>query len=91
MFIILHAPQPLRKILKSCKGYNVSFAVQDRYGDVGRFDEFQDAWVRVDTIEHVILANLDQIDDLLCVVRIRSPENNSIIVKVLVGISLVSI
>ena len=71
----------LWEVFESSKAYNLSVAVNDSYRQVGCLNEFQNIWVGIDTTVDIILANLDQVDDIIQIVRIGSTQNDALKVK----------
>jgi len=71
----------LWEIFKCGERDDVSVSVQDGYGEVGGFDQLQDPWVRIHSVVRVVLSDFNQIDDLVAVVRVSSPKNDTIVIK----------
>ena len=70
-------------VLKRSKSNHVSISVDSGYCQVRRFDQFEYFGIRVHTVVDVVLANFDQVDNVIAVIRICSPEYYAFIVKFL--------
>ena len=80
----------LREIFEGCKSCHVAFPVQDCDGKISGLDQLQDPRVGVNSVENVVLSDLDEVDDLVAVVRVGPADNDPIMVEFIHSLVLVS-
>ena len=59
-------------VLERRKSHDIPVTVHGRNCKVSRFNQLEDFWVRVDPVVDVVFADLDQIDDRVAVIRVRT-------------------
>ena len=68
-------------VLECSESNHVSVAVDSGYCQVRRFDQFQNFWIRVNAVVDVVLADFNQVDNVVAVIRICSAEHDALKVK----------
>ena len=90
VLVIDHASHALRVVFKGGKGDDIAITIQNRDRKIRRFYQFQNPRIRVHPIVGIVLAYLLQIDNLIRIVRISSPQNDSLVIEIsLVNVSCV--
>ena len=72
----------MREVFKCCESHDASILVEDCDGEQRGFDEFEHLGVGVDAVVHVVLANLNQVNNLIAVVRVRPSEHDALEVEI---------
>ena len=70
-------------VLESSESNHVAISVDRGYCQVCRFDQFEYFRIRVHAVVDVVLPDFDQVDNVITVIRICSPEYDALIVKFL--------
>ena len=70
-------------VLEGSECNHVPIPVDRGYCQVRRFDQFKNFGIRVHAVVNVVLAYFYQVDDVVAVVRICSPKDDAVIVKLL--------
>ena len=73
----------LRVVLESSECNHVSVPVDRGDCKVRRHDQYQNFEIRIHAVVDVVLADFDQVDDVIAVVLICSPENDAVEVEFL--------
>jgi hypothetical protein len=76
----------LREVFKCCEGHYIAFAVQHGDSKESAFYQFQNSRVRVNTVINVVLANLNQVDDLVAIVGVGPAKNDAIVIEFFSGL-----
>jgi len=71
----------LRVVFERCKCDDPALPVEDRYCQIRGLDQFEDLGVRVDAVVDVVLSNLNQVNNLIAVVRVSPTENDALKVE----------
>ena len=79
----------LREVFESCKGNDPALSVEDGYSEVCCLNEFEDLGVRVDTVIDIVLSNLNQVNNLIAVIRVSPAEDEAFRVKLVSPIVLI--
>ena len=80
VFVVDHAAHALWVIFESCERDDIALTIQNRDGKISRFNKLQNSWVRINSIIGIVFAYLLQIDNLIGIVWICSPQNDSFII-----------
>ena len=70
------------EVLEGREGNDAPLAVEHGDCEEGGFNEFEDLGVGVDAVVHIVLANLNQVNNLIAVVRVGAPQHDALKVEV---------
>ena len=71
----------LWEVLECCEGHDVAISVENGDGQVGRLDQLEYPGVGIYSVVNVVLSDLNQVDDLVTIIRVGSAKDNSAIIK----------
>lgn len=71
----------LWEVFECSEGDDAVVAVEHRDGHEGGFNEFEDLRVGVDAVVHVVLSNLNQVNNLIAVIWVCAAEDNALKVE----------
>lgn len=78
----------LGEVFEGSECTDVALAVEHGNGEVGSLDQLEHTGVGVDTIVDVVLADRNQVNDLVGVIGVGSAKDEALVVEVLVRVLL---
>ena len=69
-------------IFECGKSHDAALSIEHRDGQVGSLNQFEDLRVGVHSIVHVVLAHLDQVNNLIAVVRVGASQDDALEIEV---------